>query len=1268
MGKLNFKKGTGAFPSSGLTTDALYFSVDSTNKTLEMGLALNSTTLALLNATTADRLNTSAGGELNPVYFKNGIPVACAASSSTNRWGIIPAVDANGDMYIGDKILFYTTDAGTAGPTITATTTGLTLSGTTSGTFSGSLSGNASTATKWKTARTLSWTGDATGSMSVDGSTDKSTALTLSSTGVTAGTYGASANKTLVHGETFNVPQFTVDAKGRLSKAVTYTFTLPSVSSLTIKQNQGTEAVGAESLETVYDTTATKTITINAAKARQGVYYIVGTGADATDASGTAYTLWEGTHEDITELYDGLMIAYQIAYTKSAQNVWLKINDFEEIPVMYANTSQVTTHYSVGKVVILIYKTYNGSGQWMSSAYYNADTKNTSGSTNTSSKIFLIGATTQGANPKTYSHDTAYVGTNGHLYSNSKQVVNLSDSQALTNKTYNGYTLADACAKAIIDSTSATAIGTGTSLPTERAIYYGLPTINDAHNYTSETTLWAPTSSGSDDQILTAKSGKTPVWTAQSSIAAGTANKLATARTISLSGDVSGSGTFDGSANLNIVATVLDNSHNHDYLPLTGGTLSGDLVLDADTTTHANFPSISWGGIGSASPFIGYADDQSDGTFLLMSLAGSSSYQNGLAIGGSSGNLLWKGKKVLTVEDMYFSGGAAATNDATVVGGITADTHSITVTKKEIKKGTNIKVTGGTSAITISLDGIVAVTNGGTGASTAPTKGGIIYGASTSAYGCTAAGTSGYLLKSNGESAPSWISQTSINAGTADALKLDAAVGSGSQPVYFNAGGTPTPCNYSFSNSAINLSATDGSTTAPTVQAVRNAINASFAAQDAMVFKGVITAESGLPKSGYSAGWTYKINYSGECAGQAADPGDMVIAIADGPTSGTTLTDAHWMVIQSNVDGPVFTGTQSGVGTDGLTILQVDTAGKITESTQTVGSATLPVYLNNGTITKCDNTLGVSITGNAATATKFATARTINGTNFDGSDNITTSTWGTARNFTITSSDGTNASTAVSVNGSGAVTLKLPNTINANVTGNLSGNSATATALTSSAGGATTPIYFSGGKPVACTMATSGNYFGALISIGGDGVMEIGKYIDFHASDGATTDYDYRLTAASGSLTGSGTFTATSVYGAVWNDYAEFRNQTEEIEPGYCVISSPSGKVSKTTSRRCPCDGIVSDTYGFAIGETDNCKTPLATSGRVLAYYSGDISNYTIGDAVCADADGKVSKMTREEIREWPDRIVGTVSEFPTYETWGTGNVKVNGRIWIKVK
>lgn len=49
------------------------------------------------------------------------------------------------------------------------------------------------------------------------------------------------------------------------------------------------------------------------------------------------------------------------------------------------------------------------------------DTKNTAGSTDTSSKIFLIGATSQAANPQTYSDNEVYV-TNGILTAKSVQV------------------------------------------------------------------------------------------------------------------------------------------------------------------------------------------------------------------------------------------------------------------------------------------------------------------------------------------------------------------------------------------------------------------------------------------------------------------------------------------------------------------------------------------------------------------------------------------------------------------------------------------------------------------------------------------------------------------------------------------------------------------------------------------------------------------------------------------------------------------------------
>lgn len=65
----------------------------------------------------------------------------------------------------------------------------------------------------------------------------------------------------------------------------------------------------------------------------------------------------------------------------------------------------------------------------------NTDTKNTAGSTDSSSKLFLIGAASQAANPQTYSHDTAYVGTDGCLYSGGKKVVTDVDSALSSSST-----------------------------------------------------------------------------------------------------------------------------------------------------------------------------------------------------------------------------------------------------------------------------------------------------------------------------------------------------------------------------------------------------------------------------------------------------------------------------------------------------------------------------------------------------------------------------------------------------------------------------------------------------------------------------------------------------------------------------------------------------------------------------------------------------------------------------------------------------------------
>lgn len=115
-----------------------------------------------------------------------------------------------------------------------------------------SLIGNADTATKWLNARTLSLTGDATASLTgIDGSANVSAALTLASTGVTAGTYGS----------TTDIPVLTVDAKGRVTVASTATIS----TSLNIAGGTGTDtvALGTDTLTFAGGTGVSTTVTNN---------------------------------------------------------------------------------------------------------------------------------------------------------------------------------------------------------------------------------------------------------------------------------------------------------------------------------------------------------------------------------------------------------------------------------------------------------------------------------------------------------------------------------------------------------------------------------------------------------------------------------------------------------------------------------------------------------------------------------------------------------------------------------------------------------------------------------------------------------------------------------------------------------------------------------------------------------------------------------------------------------------------------------------------
>ena len=392
------------------------------------------------------------------------------------------------------------------------------------------------------------------------------------------------------------------------------------------------------------------------------------------------------------------------------------------------------------------------------------------------------------------------------------------------------------------------------------------------------------------------------------------------------------------------------------------------------------------------------------------------------------------------------------------------------------------------------------------------------------------------------------------------------------------------------------------------------------------------------------------------------------------------------------------------------------TATTASKLNRNAGSATKPIYFSGGVPVQCNDTLGVNISGNAATATVASSANKLN-TSAGGNTNPiyftngvpvkSTASVGSAnqpvylnngvitacagsqsgaekqQSFQITGSNGTAhwyyLGHLISNGDSSEVIIDIYSGNGYNGTGNqnthisifvkdgwqstrAAANSFGISYLVDHSDVNATTIKVKG-------MASADNTIDLYVYLPwgySDGYYNIkGRYSTWtHKGTRSTTE------PTSGEVQNCvfGAFRAGQVYGAVWNDYAEYRQTKNNVQPGYCVIETGKGDLIKSSERLQPGANIVSDTFGFAIGETEQTKTPLAVSGRVLAYPYEDRDSYQAGDPVCSGPNGTISKMTREEIREYPERIIGTVSEIPSYEIWGTGNVKVNNRIWIKVK
>lgn len=145
---------------------------------------------------------------------------------------------------------------------------------------------------------------------------------------------------------------------------------------------------------------------------------------------------------------------------------------------------------------------------------------------------------------------------------------------------------------------------------------------------------------------------------------------------------------------------------------------------------------------------------------------------------------------------------------------------------------------------------------------------------------------------------------------------------------------------------------------------IQNKINQSFAANDAMRFKGTIGLtsannyiingiEAEFPSKTAAVGDTYRVVTAGRYAGVQCEVGDLLICIKADSTGANTT----WTVAQTNINGQIYhtiNGVQKGFysnDTDTFSIFAPTTAGALGQVLTSRGGNSAPIWTNQSEIT-----------------------------------------------------------------------------------------------------------------------------------------------------------------------------------------------------------------------------------------------------------------------------------------------------------------------------
>ena len=300
------------------------------------------------------------------------------------------------------------------------------------------------------------------------------------------------------------------------------------------------------------------------------------------------------------------------------------------------------------------------------------------------------------------------------------------------------------------------------------------------------------------------------------------------------------------------------------------------------------------------------------------------------------------------------------------------------------------------------------------------------------------------VTPSNGETQTVIISPSIKN----NVTKTDAATTAGYIPKFNNTTGV-IENGYS-----VQTTLASSSTAIPTAAAVVAAIDNKIAAADAMIYKGTLGTDgtvTKVPANGYKVGWTYKVITAGTYAGIKCEVGDMLIAINNGPVSGTTVVNADWTVVQANIDGAV-TGPASATAGH-IAVFDGATGKVIKDGTYTIAtSVPSNAVFTDTKVTSVDNHYkpanGTTLIGTAGSPVT-AGGKVVTGITADSSGHITDIITGTIPAAPTLSGLGG----VGTINASGTAPLTL-SASKSSTTVTISGSVAEMTAATSNTAGA----------------------------------------------------------------------------------------------------------------------------------------------------------------------------------------------------------------------